>query len=157
MADMTRAELESRGLRVFEISAVSRKGLDELKYAMAQLVTEAREQLADAAAAQEDVPQTITIEPARRRRGRPKEFSLIEEERSLKPLFRIRGDKPERWVAQTNFDNDEAVGYLADRLERLGLEKALFEAGAHPGDAVVIGDDESGVVFDWEPTMTTGA
>ncbi|MDN6637620.1 MAG: GTPase ObgE, partial [Yaniella sp.] len=30
MADMTRAELESRGLRVFEISAVSRKGLDQL-------------------------------------------------------------------------------------------------------------------------------
>ena len=158
MADMTRAELESRGLRVFEISAVSRKGLDELKYAMAQLVTEARDQLAETAATQEAVPQTITIEPARRRRGgRPREFSLTEEERGLKPLYRIRGDKPERWVAQTNFDNDEAVGYLADRLERLGLEKALFDAGAHPGDAVVIGDDESGVVFDWEPTMTTGA
>jgi len=157
MADMTRAELESRGLRVFEISAVSRKGLDELKYAMADLVTEARQQLADAATAQQDLAQTITIQPARRRRGRPKEFSLTQEERSLKPLFRIRGDKPERWVDQTNFDNDEAVGYLADRLERLGIEKALFAAGARPGDAVVIGDDESGVVFDWEPTMTTGA
>src|SRR5699024_2957986 len=115
MADMTRAELESRGLRVFEISAVSRKGLDELKYAMADLVTEARQQLADAATAQQDLAQTITIQPARRRRGRPKEFSLTQEERSLKPLFRIRGDKPERWVDQTNFDNDEAVGYLADR------------------------------------------
>ena len=75
----------------------------------------------------------------------------------MKPMFRIRGDKPERWVAQTNFDNDEAVGYLADRLDRLGIEKALFEAGAVPGDAVVFGDDELGVVFDWEPTMTTGA
>jgi len=82
---------------------------------------------------------------------------LDKEERSLKPLFRIRGETPERWVAQTNFDNDEAVGYLADRLERLGIEKALFTAGARPGDAVVIGDDETGVVFDWEPTMTTGA
>jgi len=158
MADMTRETLESRGLRVFEISAVSRKGLEELKYAMAELVNEAREQLATAVATQDAAPQTITIEPARRRRGgRPKEFALSKEERSLKPLFRIRGDKPERWVAQTNFDNDEAVGYLADRLERLGIEKALFEAGARPGDAVVIGDDESGVVFDWEPTMTTGA
>lgn len=158
MADMTRAELESRGLRVFEISAVSRKGLDELKYAMAELVTEAREQLAAAAEAQEQLPATINIKPQHRRRGpRPNQFTLTKEERSLQPLFRIRGETPERWVAQTNFDNDEAVGYLADRLERLGIEKALFEAGARPGDAVVIGDDESGVVFDWEPTMTTGA
>jgi Obg family GTPase CgtA-like protein len=28
----------------------------------------------------------------------------------------VRGEKPERWVRQTDFDNDEAVGYLADRL-----------------------------------------
>lgn len=158
MADMTRAELESRGLRVFEISAVSRKGLDQLKYAMAELVAEARDAHAEAAEALEAAPQTITIEPQHRRRGkRPNEFSLTKEERSLKPMFRIRGDKPERWVAQTNFSNDEAVGYLADRLERLGIEKALFDAGALPGDTVVIGDDELGVVFDWEPTMTTGA
>lgn len=158
MADMTRAELESRGLRVFEISAVSREGLEALKYAMAELVTEAREQLADAVEAQAQAPATINIEPQHRRRGsRPREFTLQKEERSMKPLFRIRGDTPERWIAQTNFDNDEAVGYLADRLERLGIEKALFNAGALPGDAVVVGDDESGVVFDWEPTMTTGA
>lgn len=158
MADMTRETLEARGLRVFEISAVSRKGLDQLKYAMAELVTEAREKLASASTELEAESETITIEPQlRRRRGRPQEFELTTEERSLKPLYRIRGDKPERWIAQTNFVNDEAVGYLADRLERLGIEKALFKAGALPGDAVVIGDDETGVVFDWEPTMTTGA
>ena len=40
-----------------------------------------------------------------------------------------RGAKPERWVRQTNFDNDEAVGYLADRLARLGVEEALAKAG----------------------------
>ena len=45
----------------------------------------------------------------------------------------MRGAKPERWVRQTNFDNDEAVGYLADRLARLGVEEALAEAGAEPG------------------------
>ncbi|NWN89302.1 MAG: GTPase ObgE [Micrococcaceae bacterium] len=158
MADMTRAELESRGLRVFEISAVSRKGLDQLKYAMANLVAQARLEQAEAAERDEHTPETITIVPQHRRRtARPREFTINKEERSMKPMFRIRGDKPERWVAQTNFDNDEAVGYLADRLERLGIEKALFNAGALPGDAVVVGDDESGVVFDWEPTMTTGA
>ena len=32
--------------------------------------------------------------------------------------FVVRGSRPERWVAQTDFDNDEAVGYLGDRLAR---------------------------------------
>src|SRR5690625_1028466 len=125
---------------------------------MEELLIESRNKIAATTEAEEAKPATIHIQPQHRRRGaRPQQFTLDKEERSLKPLFRIRGETPERWVAQTNFDNDEAVGYLADRLERLGIEKALFTAGARPGDAVVIGDDETGVVFDWEPTMTTGA
>jgi GTP-binding protein len=51
-------------------------------------------------------------------------------------------------VLQTDFSNDEAVGYLADRLARLGVEKALADAGATPGVEVTIGE----VVFDWKPT-----
>ena len=43
--------------------------------------------------------------------------------------FVVRGEKPERWVRQTDFDNDEAVGYLADRLARLGVEEELAELG----------------------------
>jgi GTP-binding protein len=70
--------------------------------------------------------------------------------------YRVRGQKPERWVRQTDFTNDEAVGYLADRLARLGVEEALFEAGAVAGSEVVIGDDTTGVVFDWEPTLVSG-
>ena len=41
--------------------------------------------------------------------------------------FVVRGDRPRRWVLQTDFGNDEAVGYLADRLARLGVEDALAE------------------------------
>ena len=37
-------------------------------------------------------------------------------------MFRVVGERPERWVRQTDFSNDEAVGYLADRLARLGVE-----------------------------------
>ncbi|MGV0802356.1 Obg family GTPase CgtA, partial [Mycolicibacterium elephantis] len=60
--------------------------------------------------------------------------------------------RPERWVTQTNFDNDEAVGYLADRLARLGVEEELLRLGARPGCAVTIGD----VTFDWEPQTPAG-
>jgi len=71
--------------------------------------------------------------------------------------FRVRGAKPERWVQQTDFTNDEAVGYLADRLQRLGVEDALFSCGAAAGAEVVIGADDDAVVFDWEPTLMAPA
>ena len=67
--------------------------------------------------------------------------------------FLIRGEKPRRWILQTDFSNDEAVGYLADRLARLGIEEALAEAGALPGAEVLIGDEDNAVVFDWDPNV----
>ncbi len=67
-------------------------------------------------------------------------------------MFVVRGTRPERWVRQTNFDNDEAVGYLADRLARLGVEEALAKAGAEAGAPVRIGDRE----FDWQPQAVRG-
>ena len=66
--------------------------------------------------------------------------------------FVVRGTRPERWVAQTDFDNDEAVGYLGDRLARLGVEDELLRLGAEPGCAVTIGD----MTFDWEPQTPAG-
>jgi GTP-binding protein len=71
--------------------------------------------------------------------------------------FRVRGSKPERWVRQTDFSNDEAVGYLADRLARLGVEDELRGAGATPGVEVLIGPEDNAVVFEWEPSVTAGA
>ena len=70
--------------------------------------------------------------------------------------FLIKGEKPRRWVQQTDFGNDEAVGYLADRLARLGVEEALAEAGAEPGAEVLIGDLDDAVVFDWDPAAPDG-
>src|SRR5213079_1764349 len=66
--------------------------------------------------------------------------------------YLVRGLRPERSVRQTNFDNDEAVGFLADRLARLGVEDALAKAGAEPGATVRIGTRE----FDWQPTVYAG-
>lgn len=55
-------------------------------------------------------------------------------------------------MRQTQFDNDEAVGYLADRLARLGVEDELVRLGAEPGAPVTIGD----VTFEWEPQISAG-
>ena len=97
------------------------------------------------------------VRPKGFRSKKKQEFIIRREERNLEPLFRVIGEKPERWIQQTDFNNDEAVGYLADRLARLGVEDELFKAGARAGDAVVIGENDNSVIFDWEPTMVGGA
>lgn len=151
MAEFVRAELEGRGYRVFEVSASSHEGLRQLSFAMAELVTAAR-------ARATVVTAKITPPVLRPRAVNRKEFTIRPEERNLEPLFRVLGAKPVRWVKQTDFTNEEAIGYLAERLNKLGVEDGLFKKGAKPGDTVVIGEDgENAVVFDWEPTMMAGA
>ena len=92
--------------------------------------------------------------------GRRKPAPVAEVARVTHPtegsVYQVRGDKPERWVRQTDFSNDEAVGYLADRLAAAGVEDELVKAGAHAGDAVLIGAVDGGVLFTWEPSMSTG-
>jgi len=148
LADMVTPELEARGYRVFEVSAVSRAGLRELSFALAALVQADRD-----AKELEPVKQRIVIRP---RAVNEKEFVVKVEGGSGGNVYRVIGTKPERWVAQTDFANEEAVGFLADRLAKLGVEDDLFKAGAVPGSTVMIGAG-GGVVFDWEPTLSSTA
>ncbi|MBK3561714.1 GTPase ObgE [Streptomyces globisporus] len=145
LADMIRPDLEARGYRVFEVSAIAHKGLNELSYALAGIIAEAR-----AGKPKEEATRIVIRPKAVDDAG----FTVTAEGEDL---YRVRGEKPERWVRQTDFNNDEAVGYLADRLNRLGVEDALVKAGARAGDGVAIGPEDNAVVFDWEPTMQSGA
>ncbi len=146
LAELVRPDLQARGLEVFEVSSATHEGLRELTFAMARLVGHARMQALPAE------PARVVLRP---RAVDESGFTVRPETTADGVRYRVRGDKPERWVRQTDFSNDEAVGYLADRLARLGVEDALLEAGAVAGAEVVIGDDDSGVVFDWEPTLVT--
>ncbi|MHB8859156.1 MAG: GTPase ObgE [Thermoleophilia bacterium] len=56
--------------------------------------------------------------------------------------YRVTGQVVERLVARTDFENEEAVGFLQERLERLGVSDALRQAGAAAGEDVIIGDME---------------
>lgn len=144
LANLVKPELEARGLRVLEISAATHEGLRELGFAMAEIIDQARAN----APAPEPVRVVLTPAPAK-----DAGFEIV---RTDEGAYLIRGEKTSRWVNQTDFTNDEAVGYLADRLARLGVEAALGEAGATPGDTVLIGDFDDAVVFDWDPELPAG-
>ncbi|WP_417562643.1 GTPase ObgE [Microbacterium sp.] len=147
LADLVRPELEAQGYRVFDISTVSHAGLRELSFALADIIAQHR-----IAAAERPTAPRVVIRP----KGAVRDFEVRVEGGSYGPVYRIVGAKPERWVQQTDFQNDEAVGFLADRLDKLGVDDALYKAGAIPGATVVIGPGD-GVVFDWQPSLTSAA
>lgn len=149
LADMVTPDFEARGLQVFPVSTVSKEGLEKLLYALGGLVSEHRARLAKEA----ETPPRIVVRP---RAVNEKDFVVAAEGTSEGTLYRILGEKPERWVEQTDFTNDEAVGFLADRLMKIGIDEALFKAGATPGATVMIGSGR-GQIFDWEPTLSSAA
>jgi GTP-binding protein len=145
MADMVAQTLRDKGYEVYAVSAASRAGLTELLYAMARLVQKAR-----AEAATEERTRIILRPTAVDDSG----FTV---RANADGSFSVRGQKVVRWVRQTNFKNAEAIGYLADRLAQLGVEKELFKQGAVAGSEVRIGSGDNEVVFEWEPTIEAGA
>jgi GTPase len=142
LADLAATELRARGLAVIPISTKTGQGLPELTFAMARLVAERR-------AATPAPPPRIVLRPEPV--AGQAEFTVTREGE----LWRVRGAKPERWVKQTDFGNPEAVGYLADRLNRIGIEDRLLELGAQAGDGVAIGGVDA-VIFDFAPQVEIG-
>jgi GTP-binding protein len=142
LADFVRPEVEMRGWPVFEVSTVTREGLRELTFALWDLVAAYR-------AAQ---PTVVARRPVIRPVPIDASGFTVEADPHHAGGFIVRGTRPERWIAQTDFVNDEAVGYLGDRLARLGVEDELIKRGAKAGCAVTIGD----MTFDWEPQTPAG-
>lgn len=145
LAEFLRADIEERfGWPVYLISTATREGLDDLKWAMWDIVKRSRKQRRSMPS---DEPQVIRPNFA----GRRHDDGGIEVVRD--PMYPegwlVTGEKVERWVRQTDFENDEAVGYLSDRLNKAGVEDMLRKAGAHEGDTVTIGE----ISFDWEPSI----
>ncbi len=137
LADLVRPDLEARGLEVHEISAASHEGLRGLTLRLAELVERYRS---------DNVPSEPTRIVLRPAPVGGREFSVTA---VGKQQYRVDGRKPLRWVRQTDFTNEEAIGFLGDRLAKLGVEAELAKLGAEAGAEVSIGD----VTFDWEPTL----
>ena len=144
LAELVEDDLAARGWPVFAISTKTGEGLRQLRYALAELVATRR--------AAEPPPAAARIVLKPKPVGGQPEFEVQREG----DLWRVRGEKPERWVRQTDFSNAEAVGYLADRLHRIGIEDRLLELGARAGDGVAIGGGDA-VVFDFAPQIDIGA
>jgi GTP-binding protein len=77
------------------------------------------------------------------RPGRPR-FTV---ERGDDAVWRIRGRNVERWVMETDLDDERQVEKLQTRLRKEGVERRLAALGARRGDDVEI----RGRVFEYVP------
>ncbi|WP_353651418.1 GTPase ObgE [Nakamurella sp. A5-74] len=141
LAEFVRADLEAAGHRVFLISTATHEGLKELRYALAEVVAEDR--------------AYRVIQPTARVVVRPKavneEQFVVAPDPATPGGFIVTGVRPERWIRQTDFNNEEAIGFLADRLAKIGIEDELARQGAQAGCPVTV----AGITFDFEPMAAT--
>ncbi|WP_115686021.1 GTPase ObgE [Corynebacterium senegalense] len=145
LADFLDEDIRERfGWPVYTISTATREGLNELKWALWEIVRRSHRARPRAAAAA--TPEVIRPRAVDAPRSGGVE---VAPDPDFPGGWIVTGEKAERWIRQTDFENDEAVGYLSDRLNKAGVEDQLRKLGAHEGDTVTIGE----ISFDWEPSI----
>ena len=190
LAELAASEFEERGEQVFLASASTHEGLKEVVQRLGELVKEASgsesatpdkaidaNEAADGqgaasddalALAEETVREVIKLTPLKRKTsGSRNEFSVKAHGSGAQAWYEVTGERLRRWVLQTDFGNDEAVGYLADRLAKIGVEDELRKLEAAPGAEVRVSikatrapyliSDQEYYVFNYEPDLMAGA
>ena len=117
-------ELERLGWNGPVVSAVTGSGVRELVGRMASLVHEARSEFPE----REGV---VVLRP---------EATGAAVERIDDGEFRLVGRDVERVVALNDVTTPEALAYIDERLERLGVNRMLMRAGVSDGDVIWIGE-----------------
>lgn len=127
--------------KLFCTSAVVGSGIDSLKAAIGAKVQQLREEIE---AQQAEEPQFDFVWE-RKRQQAERQFEVV---KLSEGVFRVQGTQVERWVVQTDWENEEAVTFLQHRLRRAGVDDALEKAGACDGDEIRI----VGRAFEFEST-----
>lgn len=122
-----RRRLEAEGYTVYEISALTGKGVPEVIYALSGMLDEMPPPIVDAEA---DVI---------RYRAPHDESWNVEQDGDR---FVVRGKGFERLVAMTDMNNEAGVRRFQRILEKAGVVRRLRELGAAEGTTVCIGDEE---------------
>lgn len=117
----------------FKVSAATGEGLDDFALACALQVADLRRALSVEDDGESAVDFNMLAERNRQRRDR--QMSIKQESQGI---WRVSGGAIERMVVQTDWENDEAVIYLQQRFEKIGLDDKLRTAGCHNGDEVRI-------------------
>ena len=116
--------------KVIPISAVTGEGLTKLLYSTYQILEDAIQA--------EDNQETESQTAVFRHKDDSRSFTVTKDG----PVYVLTGKAVRRNIVMTDMANDQAVMMLHRRLKRMGVIKALTEAGAKDGDTVVVDNVE---------------
>lgn len=128
-----KAMAEAAGYPVFAISAAVHQGTEELMRYTARRLQEIKRQEAEQVEQMAVAPQGPVLRP------QPEDAFTITKENGE---FVVRGKRIERIVNMTDLENEESMDRLQVTLEKMGVTKALEEAGVQVGDVVRFGKVE---------------
>ncbi len=134
----TLASLEAVGEGQMVVSAVTGDGIPQLLGALRRLVEASR-------GAEEVADGFVTLRPT------PSGVSV---RRNDDGSLEVLGREARRAVALSDLTDPDALDEARNRLDSLGVERALSRAGARDGDTVVIGDFS--FTFEQDPTVDLG-
>ena len=129
-----KAKAEKHGYSAFAISAAAHQGTDELMAFAAKRLLEIQRDEEERAAAQAvpDMDGPVL-------RPQPADAFTITR---VEGVYIVRGKRVERTVGMTNQDSEESMDHLQVTLSKMGVTKALEEAGVKVGDRVRFGKVE---------------
>ncbi len=127
-----KAKAEAAGYSVFAISAAAHQGTTELMQYTALRLNEIRQE--EAAQAEANPPMAGTV-----LRPQPDDAFTVSKE---KDIYIVRGKRVERAVSMTDIESEEGMDRLQVTLRKMGVTKALEEAGVTVGDVVRFGKVE---------------
>ena len=147
LADIVVDDLREQGLRVFPVSARPRGRACASSPSRWPRSSQRRARPRPVA----EATRIVLRPPSRRRRRR------LHRDRDRATAGGCAAPSPSAGCGRPTSATTRRSGFLADRLNRLGVEARLVELGADEGDAVLIGDPDDAVVFDFKPGIDAGA
>ena len=129
-----KAKAEAAGYPVFAISAAAHQGTDELMQYTVRRLHEIRQEEAERAASEINTEMTGPV-----LRPLPDDAFTVTKE---KGVYVVRGKRVGRLVSMTDLENEEGMDRLQVTMAKMGVTKALEEAGVKVGDVVRFGKVE---------------
>jgi len=123
--ELLKDEYESKGIKVFPISAVSGKGLDELLWYVNKLVKEAPDEVIEF---EPEMDIEFMDNPEL-----PFEVTKSEKENNV---YIVEGPRIERMLGYTNLESEKGFAFFQKFLKDNGILKQLEELGIQEGDTV---------------------
>ncbi|KYD10887.1 GTPase ObgE [Heyndrickxia sporothermodurans] len=120
---------------IYPISAITRQGLRDLLFAIADLLETTPEFPLHELEKEKEEEQRVVYKYEKQEQ----EFDIT---RDPDGSFVVTGDKLEKLFKMTNFSRDESVRRFARQLRSMGIDDALRQRGASNGDIVKIMDYE---------------